>query len=307
MDRQIPNIRGCDLMFRTHNFGDLMGSVKKTELTEKQKIDLKDLLNKIELTPNQAQERDRLIKKRDSKPELDDTGKKLIQSLFNELILGIPSINYSTIQTSKGNEMETSAIIRIAKVEGWGHFINANKLNIELRDKWGIGHPDAIKKISKIGFDAKCCFTIKSFPMHSYRLDERNYIWQAKRLAMMAGFDKWYVSYSLENTPEHLIIAHAKQLWKKEDMHIKVGELFTRDFEPVGEEQKHFINAVYANHNFDHLADWERVKTFEVPLTDSDIKLIESRAKLGREYFDKLVEDHLSNKKKADPAVRVNN
>lgn len=298
--RKIPIIKGKDILFRTHNFGELMGSITKTELTAKQKIDLKDLQSRIVLTENQAKERDRLIAKQDSKPELSAGGKTLIQSMFNELVRGIKRKEISTNQTEKGLIVEDSAINRIAKVNGWGHFINANKLGIELRDKYGIGHPDAIKTNIRIGFDAKSSYSGDTFPLWENTLINMLYLWQARRLAMMAGFEEWYIGYSLENTPEHLVIKEAKSLWYQSNLFHDHGHLFNNEFDltPVGEKQKQHLNDVFERHNFDHLADWERVKTFTVTCTSEDVKLMSQRAELGRDYFDKLMNDYLERGKR---------
>ena len=47
MNRKIPLIKGADIMFRTHNFGEMMGAIKKKELTYKHKIDLKYIKRSI--------------------------------------------------------------------------------------------------------------------------------------------------------------------------------------------------------------------------------------------------------------------
>lgn len=275
-------VKGADILFRTHNFGQLMGSITKTELTERQNLTLSDLLSRDKLTPTQEKELKKLIEKRDAQPELNQGGKTLIQNIFRETVRGTYKQSLSNKYTKKGNEVENHAINRIAKVNGWGSFLNANKLGIELKDNIGIGHPDAIKTEMRLGFDAKSSFTDETFPLFETELKESDYIWQAKRLAMMAGFDNWYICYSLENTPESLVIKHAWELWRKSGN--------------GGELEDSFLDEVRALHTFDHLADWERVKTFEVKLTNDDVLLMEKRAQMGRDYFDELVEIyHASN------------
>jgi hypothetical protein len=280
MARKIEKFKGSDIMFRTYNFGELMGSVTKTELTPKQATDLKSLLEKITLTEKQAQERDRLIAKRDAEPALNQGGKTLVQNIFREVVRGTYKQNFSNKYTEKGNSnCENTAIDRIAKVNGWGSFLNANKLGIELKDHIGVAHPDAIKTNIRIGFDAKSSFTDETFPLFDNELKETNYIWQAKRLAMMANFDKWFIAYSLENTPEHLVVKHAWELWRKSGND--------------GELTDSFLDDVRGLHTFDHLADWERVKTFEIAFTNEDRLLIEKRAQMARNYFDELMDEYL--------------
>jgi len=50
-------------------------------------------------------------------------------------------------------------------------------------------------------------------------------------------------------------------------------------------------------HNFDHLPDWARVKTFRVDLTESDREKVKEHVTLARNYFDELKEQYLLNKK----------
>lgn len=300
--RQIPIIKGKDVLFRTYNFGKLMGSITRKELTKQQTIDLDRYMRKPTLTENQIKERDRLIKKRDSPPQLDDTGNGLIIEIFNELVRGIKPKEVHTKPIEKGNLVEDSAINRIAKVNGWGSFLNANKQGIELRDHIGIMHPDTYNEFAKtevIGFDAKASYDGETFPFFDDKLKNKMYEWQAKRSAMIAGVDIWPICYSLENTPEHLIIEECKSLWRKRKLHLEHGHLFNNDIDltPLGDVQKSFVNEMYERHNFDHLADWERVKTFVVKLEEKDRKLIEERAKLGRDKFDSLMEDYLLKEK----------
>lgn len=286
-------IQGKDIYFRTHNFGDLMGSVTKQELTPKQQEELKDLLLKIQLTEKQAHTRDKLVAKRDSEPELDATAKTHVQEIFRRVVRNTHKHNFENKYTKKGNLVEDSAINRIAKVNGWGVFLNANKLGIELKDNIGVGHPDAYKE-GVLGFDAKASYSDDTFPLFQTELKDRNYIWQDKRLAMMAGLDCWYTCYSLENTPEDIIIQEAKKEWYSSGLFDEHGHLFNNDIDlnPIGKKQSSYLNDIYEKHNFDHLADWERVKTFKIELSSEDVKLIKKRAEMARNYFDDLVEQY---------------
>ncbi len=283
------DIKGADLIFRTYNFGDLMGSITKNGLTGKQKIDLKDLLSRIKLTENQAKERDRLIEKRDTLPELSETAKTLVKDYFNSLVRGTSEMHLSNKYVEKGKQLENMALARIAKVNGWQAPLNANKIGIELTDEYGYGHPDAMYEKLGFGFDAKCSFSDQTFPLFAKDLKEaakssfQRYEWQAKRYAMMAGFDHWLVCFSLENTPEPLIISEAWKLWKESGNE--------------GQPDESFINEVREMHNFDHLPDWARVKTFRVDLTESDREKVKEHVTLARNYFDELMASYKLNLK----------
>lgn len=288
MKGEIEIIKGADIMFRTYNFADLCGSFSKTELTENQKVELKELQEKEKCTDKQTEKMNALIAKRDAKPELDQTAKNLVQEIFRTVIRGTYTEKIGNMYTKKGIIQEDMAIQRIARVNGWGVCLNANRQNegrgIELKDHIGVGHPDAYKPNSHLGFDAKCSFTDATFPLFDENLKSKQYEIQAKRLAMLAGFDKWHVCYSLENSPEEVVISHAWKLWKE------AGNF--------GQLTDSFIDEVRALHRFDHLSDWERVKMFTVKLEQSDIDLFDKRAKMAREYFDTLTEKYLTFKSK---------
>jgi len=261
------------LQFRSHNFGELCASLSKPSLTETQEKTLKNLIDKGEnATLKQKETRAELIKKRDAPMQLGAVGKSLVKRIFNEEIRQTYKQNLESMYTSKGNEMESFAIQRIARVNGWGICVKNEQT---FKDNIGFGTPDVVKK--NFGFDSKCSFTDETFPLWENELKESNYIWQNYRYCMLTGRTKWYTCYSLENSPEEAVIKHAWQLLKKS------GQTEMTDS---------FIDDVRGLHNFDHLPDWARVKTFEVNLTDEHVKIAQTAYKLGLEYFNELIENY---------------
>lgn len=269
-----------DILFRSHNFGELCVSLSKPKLTDLQSAELVQLIEKGDnATESQKKKRQTLIEKRDAPMVLGDGGKSLVKRIFNENVRNTYRQNVESAYTIKGNELENFAIQRIARVNGWGICVKNTET---FQDAIGFGTPDVYKPKIKLGFDAKCSFTDETFPLWDNELKNTNYIWQDKRYAMLCGLDSWFTAYSLENSPEDAIIKHAWQLLKKS------GETQMTDS---------FIDEVRSLHNFDHLADWERVKTFEVKLTDEDVKLAETACKLAREYYGQLLETYQSMKR----------
>ena len=264
------------IKFNTHNFGELVTGITKSELTEIQKNKLEELSLKIKLTEKQSEELSALRTKRDAPAQLSETGKKLVEKMFRANVRNTNDLFMDSCQTRKGNDIENHSIKRIAKVNGWGICV---KSDIVLEDEYGIGHPDVLKA-GKLGYDAKSSFTDSSFPLFQKDLKETNYIWQAKRYAMMAGLDHWFVCYSLENTPEPIVISEAWKLWKKG----------MND----GSPDEDFINEVRKMHTFDHLEDWERVKTFRIELTEQDKETVKTAWKLGNDYYNELLESYNS-------------
>lgn len=269
-----------DILFRSHNFGELCVSLSKSKLTDLQAVELQMLIDKGEsATEAQKKKRQALIEKRDAPLVLGDGGKSLVKRIFNENVRNTYRQNVESAYTIKGNELENFAIQRIARVNGWGICVKNTQT---FKDEIGYGTPDVFKANAKLGFDAKCSFTDETFPLWDLELKNTNYIWQDKRYAMLCGLDSWFTAYSLENSPEESIIKHAWQLLKKS------GESQMTD---------EFINEVRVLHNFDHLADWERVKTFEVKLTNEDIVIAQTACKLARAYYGELLETYNSMKK----------
>jgi hypothetical protein len=267
-------IKGKDILFSTHNFGELVAGVVLGGLTNAQTKRFEFLKQKEKLTDLQKKELEELEAKSKTPNKLSEGGKKIVQQIFREKIRKTYDSNFSNKYTEKGHEVETEAINRIARVNGWGLYLNANTIDYEVSDELGIGHPD-VRPINGIGFDAKSSWSDSTFPLFEDELKDKNYTWQAKRYAMMTNLSFWYVCYSLENTPEHLVIREALNLWKKSN--------------EIGEMTDEFLDKVRKLHNFDHLSDKERVKTFRVDLTEQDKEIAKIAVGLARDYFDELI------------------
>lgn len=275
----IPEIKREEVLFRTYNFGELIPSV--SSLSESQKSRLSELRSRTKpLTENMIIEMAKLIEneRKFAFPELSETGKALVLDMFNSMVRNTFSLSTNTNATEKGKLKENMAIARISRVNGWGLVLNANAMGTVLSDEIGIGHPDALKLSMRIGFDAKCPYEDKGLNFFESELTNKNYIWQAKRLAMMAHFDEWHICYSLENAPESVVLREAKTLWI--------------DAEGEGDPTDLFIDDVRQMHNYDHLPDWARVKTFTVKVDQKDRDTARKYASMAREYFFSLLNDY---------------
>lgn len=281
------------LDFRSSRFADLCGSVKKTELTDKQKETLLkfEKTEGIKITIKQQEEWDRLVAKRDAAPELDDTAKKWVQQLFREWRRMTYTKGFTgSKHTEKGNTCEQSAIDRVARVMGWGPTI---KSSAEFRDAIGTGHPDIWKPRMGARADVKCSWSDETFPLFDDVLKTALYVWQAKRYCMQANVPDWWVIYCLENTPEPLVMQEAARLWKASG---NTGYLTTRSGDFINNEARMFYEQTKDLHTFDHLADWERVKPFKVVLTNDDVVFSEKRVQMGRDYAETLFTEYNEHK-----------
>lgn len=184
--------------------------------------------------------------------------------------------------TEKGNLVEQSAIDRWCNIIGWGPTI---KSSVEFRDHIGTGHPDIWKPRIDARADMKSVWTEKTFPWRDSELKNKKYLYQALRYCMQANVPDWWVVYVLENTPDHLVLLEANQLWKASG---ESGYIKDRHGDFVSPAAAQFYDQVKTLHTFDHLPDWRRVKPFKVTLTDKDITFIEKRAEMAREYAKQL-------------------
>lgn len=202
-----------------------------------------------------------------------DTSKAHVMKVFREEVRKTYTQSIETPAIYKGLEMEQHGLLRSFRVNGWG--IPIRYTGLPVYDSVGVGTPDEVR----IGNDQKCCHTDEQFMKHYFANEpDKAHKIQAKRYAMLFGRDHWHVSYTLENSPESVVMADVWKYWKKGE-----GE---------GMPNEAFIDHVRTLHNFDHLPDWARVKTFRVELTSEDEKYLLTRGCLGRDYFDELVEDY---------------
>lgn len=184
-------------------------------LTPVQSATLEGLLAKIKLTDKQAEKRDELIAKRDTKPELSEGAKSIIEELIDEPMYMYKD-SFGNRETEKGTRVEDESIELYNRI----FFTDYKKLVegdefYELSYKCLDGHPDiADKKRLKV-IDIKSPWSKKTFPKleskAQKKVKESGYDWQIKSylfmLRKMTGLD-WRdgeVAYMLSDTPEDLL------------------------------------------------------------------------------------------------------
>jgi hypothetical protein len=224
-------------------------------LTEKQEIRLAELLSKIKLTEKQAEERDELVKKRDSEPELPEGAKTYIEELVDREVYQYDPPEIDTYETDKGTQVEQEAIDLLNAF--W--FTNYQKAEVELSSDNYRGHPDIVDEENLLVPDIKASYNKKTFPKTSKAGENLLYIWQIKiylyMLRKMTGKDwrKGMIVYVLVNTPVDLI--------KQSDN--------------------------YTLHMMDELELRLRFTFVDVWLSDKDITFIERRGEMANKYAEK--------------------
>jgi hypothetical protein len=227
-------------------------------LTEVQKRDLNELLNKIKLTDIQAAKRDDLIKKRDAEPTLTAGAVTYVRSIVDKEVYNYQE-SFSNRSTDKGTEVEEESISIYNRL----FFTDHKKLNegdeyVELFHGSFTGHPDVVDVKNLRIIDIKSSETKKSFPKLPEDGENTTYEWQVKlylyMLRNMTGLDWRSGEYTfvLANTPEGLVSD-----WEEPSLHY-----------------------------MDDVQDNLRVTVVPVTLTDDDINHIERREKAALKFAD---------------------
>jgi len=266
---------------RSHNFADIMGKLEVDEFTGSNALRLVELEierdtginsngNKCKWTETKQTELDKLLYKKDAKPELSKGAKTAVEKIFKETVLNCNRMPLETLPIMKGLECEDLAIERLSRFIG----VKLVKNMLPYNDEIGIGTPDCLIK-GKVGFDTKVSFTYESFPMFESKL-ETDYYWQNVRYMMLTGVKEWYTVYSLENHPENVIKKLAKQMWYKAGNEGEVSELFIKEIRDY--------------YNYNHLPDEQLLRFFKVELKDEDVQKVKKHYDLANQYYQSLFE-----------------
>jgi len=255
------------MRLRTYNIAPLF--LGTDGLTEVQSNKLDELLSKIKLTEKQAEERDKLIAKRDADVELPVGAKSLIESYVDSEVYDYND-TFDSKEVAKGRDVEDQAIELYNRV----FFTDHKKMTefdeyYELSHNSVVGHPDVVDKENLMVKDAKSSWSKKTFPKTPEKADNSTYTWQVKMylymLRGMTGMDwrKGEVFHSLVTTPEELVPEYEH-------------------------DSLHFA---------DNLDDHLRVTVCPVYLSDDDIAHMDRRLKAAFKYAQEY-KDYLLNKNK---------
>jgi hypothetical protein len=266
---------------RSHNFADIMGKLEVDEFTVQDAEKVFNLENERDLgvnangnkckwTETKQTELDKLLCKKDAKPELSKGAKTAVEKIFKETVLNCNRMPLETLPIMKGLACEDLAIERLSRFIG----VKLVKNMRVYKDEFGEGIPDCLIK-GKVGFDTKVSFTYESFPMFEDKL-ETSYYWQNVRYMMLTGVKEWYTVYSLENHPESVTKRVANQMWYKSGNE--------------GEVSESFIKEIRDYYNYNHLPDEQRLRFFKVEIKDEDVQKVKKHYDLANTYYQSLFE-----------------
>jgi len=180
---------------------DLIAKSKVKDLTEKQDIELKKLLNKKE------------------NPTLSNTCIKRLLKMYALEVHSREETVYSKYMT-KGVKVEESSLTLYSRVMKKAFFKN----EIHLTNRYVQGTPDAgseedIRESEEI-IDIKSCWSILSFLNAMF--DDINKTYEAQGdsyLALLPKAKRFRLAYCLENSPAQTILSEKKALkWKMDDV-----------------------------------------------------------------------------------------
>ncbi len=241
--------------------------VKTKPLTEPQIKALAKLDDKIysgkDLTSNQKEEYEKLITKRDAKPELSAGAKSYCQQWLKEQIYGRRS-DIKSKYLEKGNICEDYAIDMLNHI-----FSKSYKKNEEFfENEYMTGTPDIICEMIR---DIKNSWSVDSYPLFDLKV-KNEYYWQMQGYMNLTGLKQASVDFCLVNAPEHLIAREAKQA---------SYESSKTDYELY----QHYTHLL----TFDDIDPRKRVRSFSVAYNQNDVDRIEQRVEMCRVYIQELI------------------
>jgi hypothetical protein len=141
---------------------------------------------------------------------LSEGAKTYIRELAAQEIFGV-DFEIGGKELDKGIEMEGEAIAMLNRVLGLSLTKNTERRNDGLLS----GECDLFEPARRRGFDLKCPWTSKTFPLCEADCEDSIYEWQARAYCRLYDADEWTVAYALVNTPEHLI-----PRWENAALHV---------------------------------------------------------------------------------------
>ena len=200
---------------------------------------------------------------------LSQTAKTYIKELVIEETLGIKK-EFSSRYTDKGNIQEDTAIEMASKVLSLPFALK----NTEYFENDFIkGTPDLILEDEIV--DIKCSWDGTTFPWFEDELPNKDYYWQMIGYMWLTGRTKARIVYCLVDTPEDIVQDEIRRTsWKKFEI-------------DVTEETE---TEVRAKHEFSHISENKRVRTYLVELNDANIEQVKEKLLEAKKYYDELIE-----------------
>lgn len=198
---------------------------------------------------------------------LSETTKSYIKELFLEREYNIRK-EISSRYLDKGIEVEDESIQLASQVNDWDFVV---KNETRFNNEYITGEPDICTDTLLV--DIKSSWSLHTFRMFDKELKNKDYYWQLQGYMWLTGHKVSQLSYCLINTPFLIVEDEVRRAhWKAN----------------LIDESEELRAEVEAMHNFDHIPNEKRVKTFEVVYNEADIERLKTRIEQCREYYESL-------------------
>jgi len=242
-----------EILFRASGIGNLMVEGRGAVLTDNQLATLNDFEDRIRgngkpLTEKQRETYLELKAKKNAPPQLSDTAKRFIESMWLMNQKGFYE-ELKNKQVMKGLLNEDDGLGLVSEVEGEFYIKNTRRItkgNItgECDVDWLVGDRRIIK-------DIKCSWSPKTFMSGDLNTI---YEWQGRAYMYLYDADEFHLHYTLTDCPDHL---YENEVWKVKN---RYGIIDPDDeaVKPLFEQLRR--NLIFSD-NPDYTVE-ERVKTF---------------------------------------------
>jgi len=213
---------------------------------------------------------------------LTDKAENYLNEIYEETIFGKkPEIYTPQIEKGKRCEKDAIALVRKKYQKFFAPVPDSNEGLIQ--NKYVTGHVDGLYTTPTGDLEVheiKTPFLNETWFRYTEKENKkRGYITQVKIYLWILGAEKGYIHICGVNTPEDLILRDLQ----------KNGS-YNKETFLTSKEYQEWEEAMIRRHKFDVIPEKQRVKTYEVILTEEDKTFFESRAKIAIEYLQKLAD-----------------
>ena len=216
------------IVFRASSFANLLVKNKDASITDVQLARIDELIyemenglnkngNKVKWTENKSDELEKLVQKRDAKPELSTTAKKEVQKIWLQNEKGFIK-NLDNKYVMKGLYNEETGIELIGDIEGQFFLKNEERITIgnitgecdiihtynsvdELPEWRKLMEDGETKFPLKVVKDVKCSFDAETFMNAEF---SSMYETQLRVYMMLYNADEAHLQYCLTDAPDHI-------------------------------------------------------------------------------------------------------
>jgi len=265
------------ILFRASGIGALMVEKMGASITENQLATLNDFEDRIinngkPLTEIQRKLYMELRSKRDAPPQLSDTAKKYIESmwLFNKK--GYYE-ELKSKQVMKGLQNEDNGIGLISDVEGLS-FTRKNTERVTVGNITGECDVNCIIKGKKVIKDVKCSWSPKTFMSGDLNT---LYEWQGRTYMHLYDADEFHLHYVLTDCPDNLF---ENEIWKVKNRY-GIIDIDEESVKPLFDQLRR--NLIFSDNPA--YTKEERVKTFVIERDFDKEKALLAKIPLALEYY----------------------